>query len=289
MIGPAPKRKWSVATLEPTLSAALQHLPLSPEFCEQAERMPPLSRRLLLLGEPPESVAAEDLITELCLPPHVRAAARRGLESAADAAVMTRDGVLPDEACAKLRAAVDAEQQARHDTVDGAPDHQLNMSRDRLDALIGSTAAAALWSLPRDWTAARLRDWAAAAAADPEAAATAAAAEEAAAAEAAARLLDSAAIFVRKYQPSERPWNPFHTDSSALTINLALSDSGARDGGELLACFDGQMRRLRRRAGEATMHASTLLHGVSAQREGERYSLLMTHYSLLITHYSARG
>ena len=92
----------------------------------------------------------------------------------------------------------DADKQETCDTVDGAPDHQLNLSRERLDELIGLPSAAALWSLPAafDGTVA---------------------AEDA----------KGAQIFIRHYSPEGRPWNPFHTDSSAMTINVALSGTPA--------------------------------------------------------------
>ena len=41
--------------------------------------------------------------------------------------------------------------------------------------------------------------------------------------------------------PSPRPWNPFHTDSSRLTINVALDPPGRYTGGTLLGCFDAQV------------------------------------------------
>ena len=101
--------------------------------------------------------------------------------------------------------------------------------------------------------------------------------------------------------PSPRPWNPFHTDSSRLTINVALDPPGRYTGGTLLGCFDAQVvplprlclgrssgvsrvhlgciscasrvrisgastrqvRPLPRGEGDATTHESTLLHGVS--------------------------
>ena len=35
-----------------------------------------------------------------------------------------------------------------------------------------------------------------------------------------------AQIFVRRYTPDSRPWNPFHVDSAAVTVNVALSAGG---------------------------------------------------------------
>jgi hypothetical protein len=86
---------------------------------------------------------------------------------------------------------------------------------------------------------------------------------------------ESAEIFVRRYAADSRPWNPFHTDSAALTLNLALIDDEAFHGGELLACHDGAVRVVARREGDATVHASSLLHGVRLITSGVRYSLII--------------
>ena len=113
------------------------------DFRVQAHRMPSLSRRLLLEGAEPSSVAPEALFEDLQLTLDVQQSARNGLASAS--AVLRVPGTLSAIACARLRAAVDSEHQQRCDTVDGAPDYQLNMSVDRLTELIGSSTVAALW------------------------------------------------------------------------------------------------------------------------------------------------
>lgn len=220
------------------------------EFRAQAQRMPPLTRRLLLRGEASSSIDPEALLEELALPAEVSAAARRGLASSKT--VLTRRGELPSNNCAALRAAVDAEHQEKCDSVDGAPDHQLNVSRDGLEALVGADAVAALWRLPAEFAASQGD------------APMAAALEDA-----------DAQIFIRRYAPEGRPWNPFHTDSALVTVNVALSDDAQCDGGRLLCCSDGAIRDLARTEGEATVHASTLLHGVSQLRRGVRYSLII--------------
>ena len=96
--------------------------------------------------------------------------------------------------------------------------------------------------------------------------------EAPAAAPAAAPLAELAPrIFIRRYAPSTRPWNPFHTDTSAVTINVALNDDADFAGGRLLCCYDGSVRVVERTEGEATIHAATLLHGVSLLTSGVRY------------------
>ena len=84
-----------------------------------------------------------------------------------------------------------------------------------------------------------------------------------------------AEIFLRRYTAATRPWNPFHTDSSAMTINVALDADGSYEGGELLGCYDGSIRVIDRAEGDATTHASSLLHGVAQMTAGVRHSLII--------------
>ena len=227
----------------------------SSEFQSQAQRMPELTRRLLLHGEDGTTVAAVDLLEELQLPDEILEDAHRGLASSQ--AVLRKPAVLSASACKVLRSAVDAESQAKVDSVDGAPDHQLNLSRQRLEEMIGEAAVADLWRLAADYVAA----------ADDTLES-----EAPAAAPAAAPLAELAPrIFIRRYAPSTRPWNPFHTDTSAVTINVALNDDADFAGGRLLCCYDGSVRVVERTEGEATIHAATLLHGVSLLTSGVRY------------------
>lgn len=60
-----------------------------------------------------------------------------------------------------------------------------------------------------------------------------------------------------------------------MTVNVALCNDDDFDGGKLLTLCDRAIRRIDRREGEATVHASTLLHGVSRLRAGRRYSLIL--------------
>ena len=82
-------------------------------------------------------------------------------------------------------------------------------------------------------------------------------------------------IFVRRYAAGTRPWFPFHQDRAELTINVALSDDAEHGGGRLLCVYDGRVHRLMRHEGTATVHRSTLLHGVSRMTSGVRYSLIL--------------
>ena len=86
---------------------------------------------------------------------------------------------------------------------------------------------------------------------------------------------NSAQIFVRRYTPDTRPWNPFHVDSARVTLNVALSDEASCDGGELLALHEDGLHFLVRGEGDATVHSSTLLHAVRRLASGARYSLII--------------
>ena len=85
-----------------------------------------------------------------------------------------------------------------------------------------------------------------------------------------------AQIFVRRYTPNTRPWNPFHHDSAVVTVNVALSADADVDGGKLVAvgAADG-LATICRAEGEATVHDSRLLHAVTRTRAGTRYSLIL--------------
>ena len=81
--------------------------------------------------------------------------------------------------------------------------------------------------------------------------------------------------FVRRYSHDTRPYNPFHQDRFALTINVALSADDDHGGGCLLGVWNGQIARIERAEGEATMHSSELVHAVTMMTHGVRYSLIL--------------
>ena len=87
-------------------------------------------------------------------------------------------------------------------------------------------------------------------------------------------------IFVRRYTRETRPWIAFHHDVSNVTINVALSDDAAHEGGRLHAIVDGRHTTISRREGEATCHGDDVMHAVSAMRSGTRHSLIMFFYAL---------
>ena len=88
-----------------------------------------------------------------------------------------------------------------------------------------------------------------------------------------------AGSFARRYvadrSGQEQPLTSFHFDSAAVTVNVALTDDNAFSGGKLLGVFGGAVQAITRAEGEASVHSSSLLHGVSRMREGVRYSLIL--------------
>eukprot|EP00965_Chrysotila_dentata_P112529 3719729-Pleurochrysis_carterae.AAC.1 len=82
-------------------------------------------------------------------------------------------------------------------------------------------------------------------------------------------------MFARRYSEGTRPWFNLHRDRAALTANVALSPDAAHTEGRLLALVNGRVLEIQRDEGEATVHPSALLHGVSRMRSGARYSLII--------------
>ena len=179
-----PRLPNELPQLDEALSSLLRGV--EPEFQWQAQRMPAASRALLLEREETKSVDSSALLEELKL-------SADEVDLRARAVRKTR--VLTAEACATLRSAVDRERRTKADSVDGAADHQLNVSRERLTGMIGKEAVEALWRLPAEVLAEPPTD---------------------------------AEIFIRRYTPDTRPWNPWHRDSAAVTVNVALSDGPQR-------------------------------------------------------------
>jgi predicted 2-oxoglutarate/Fe(II)-dependent dioxygenase YbiX len=63
--------------------------------------------------------------------------------------------------------------------------------------------------------------------------------------------------------------------SAEVTVNVALTDEAEHTGGRLLALYGGRVQEISRREGDATIHSSSLLHGVSRTVRGIRYSFIM--------------
>ena len=146
------------------------------------------------------------------------------------------------------------------DSVDNLPNHDLGLSADTLTSIVGAEAYRRLAALPARYSA------------------------QAAAAAAASGAMRLSGCFARRYCPylpghpalaDEQPLTSFHFDSAAVTVNVALSGDDAVDGGKLLGVYSGAVHTISRKEGEATVHSSSLFHGVSCMRSGVRYSLIM--------------
>ena len=218
---------------------------INAQFTNLAAAFPPAVRRLLVDGD--SSVPLQTLLAELDIDPD------QHLLGGNTARVLRVPDALDSSACAILRDAVDATRSTSIDSVDGGAEHQRRLSAADLAALVGSAKAERLLALPILFSGA---------------------------ADDSASSADGAVppptdIFVRRYTAEERPWNPFHHDAAAVTINVALNDDGAHGGGRLVALFDDRVATIERAEGEATVHDSRLLHAVTRTTHGVRHSLIL--------------
>ena len=232
-------------------------------FTAHAAAMPPLTRRLIAENADPAVADPYTLLRELRLAEPAFRAADAGLRLSVDAAVRRYRGALAPASCSVLRRAVDDDRRRtrRRDTIDGGPDHQLNLSEIELEELVGATAVRSLLQMAAE---AEATIPAAVPLADNDGGggggATAARPE----------------FFVRRYSSGTRPWIPFHCDTVSVTLNVALNDDCEFCGGTLLALCGGEVRAIHRAEGEATVHRSALLHAVTRmQAGGSRYSLVI--------------
>ena len=250
----------SAPTGAPSAAAPLAlRAELSAEWRDAANRLrSPLERRLLIDAEEPSRVPASQLVHELAQIKRSLTFDRRVrgmLHSAEKAALLRARAVLPPEACATLRAAVDAHASLRNGTTDGMPEHTVHLERAELERLIGTLAVEQLWRLPG-----RYREQAGGGGGGSSAPPPPPRAME---------------IFLRRFSASTRPWIKMHADVADVTVNVALSNDDDYPGGRLLGVFAGKVRAVSRRAGDATVHPSSLLHGVSRMTEGARYTLIL--------------
>ena len=254
--------------------AALQ---LPPEYVALARKMAPAVRDVVVYNRDPSSVPMNDLLNALGMPPVEAPPMYPGLRSLAllnllpkptgsRADVVHEPIALPAQACAALREAVDSASFSAADSVDGCTDYQLNLTREALESFVGSDAVARLWA-----TAARALHKVRPGEYDDEHGDGGEAQGNAA-----QQLLEAHEIFVRSYTGETRPWFPFHKDRSELTVNVALADDALHDGGRLVAIYDGAVRCIPRREGDATLHPSSLMHAVTRMSgAGKRYALII--------------
>ncbi|KAJ1453477.1 hypothetical protein M885DRAFT_524421 [Pelagophyceae sp. CCMP2097] len=211
-------------------------LDASAAFDRHAKSFPLIVQRLLLENCDPAGESVDDLRRALGLP----------ARDDAGAAVAHLARLLPREACEALRSAVDAAEDSEADSVDGLPDHQVDVGLDEIEALVGRDHARSLLRAVATF-APRLE----------------------------APKSGDVRCFVRRYSATTRPWNPFHTDTATVTLNVSLCDDESFCGGHLLVCDGAEIRRVRRGEGDATVHSAALLHGVSRVTSGARYSLIV--------------
>jgi len=268
--------------------------------------MPPLIRRLLVLNDDPATASAPAVLRASNVGLEHSRAALRALSRPASEVLQRVPATLGGASCQALRAAVDeaarlwdgalwcpAHARNGKDTVDGLLDYQLNLDRHHLEELLGpaqfDTVTRVLpWSFDVSANAGMPRPPSGSGTARLGSEPTSAVVSATEAAPAPPRAPSSPPrlavppprlvvrqCFVRRYTPMTRPWFTFHTDAAALTANIALSDDDAHRGGRLLALLEGEVCCIARAEGEATIHPSTLLHGVSRMTGGVRFSLIV--------------
>lgn len=122
-----------------------QNAKLSEDFIEARRKMPLVVRNMLCCSTDPSTVPVHSLLKALnrTSPGHLSAANRGD--------VMQVRCALSPQACAMLRGAVDIERRLVADSVDKAPEHQLNLSPEALEQLIGAEEARKLWRLPSEF------------------------------------------------------------------------------------------------------------------------------------------
>ena len=116
---------------------------LGAEFEAAAAKMPPIVKSLLVENADPSTVTVEALLSAL--------GKDELAASAREADVLHAPAALSPKACAALRSAVDCERRLSADSVDTCPEHQLNLSVQALELLIGAEEAARLMRLPREF------------------------------------------------------------------------------------------------------------------------------------------
>ena len=207
------------------------------EFATAAALFPPTVKQLLVDGCNPEDIRSSELLSEL------------RITTLREARVLQRKAVLTSAHCKRLRDLVAKNEQTNVDTVDGGPDHQLNISRSQLVDAVGEDAAALICEgLPREFDEDLVRRQ---------------------------RAPPRCEIFLRRYTGATRPWIPFHNDNAAITVNIALNADDQHGGGRLIAAMGERVCTLGREEGAATVHDSRLLHAVSRISRGARCSLIV--------------
>lgn len=241
--------------------------PNTPAFRRFFTMLPSVVRECLVDGAA-ASVDPQALIAAL-------PAAEQQQEIAAEVEldVLSIRGAVHAEGCAALRHAVDSKRSVYSDSVDKMPEHQLDLSREQLEGFVGASTVAGLMQLPMRLASQRATGMRA----DHDELR----AEGCCDADAQPAARYRVEYFVRRYSRGTRPLINFHRDGCAVTVNVALSNDEAHTGGRLLIVLSDGVRVLHREAGQATVHPSSVLHGVSAMESGVRYSLLIFFHNII--------
>lgn len=250
------------------------------EFAAQADAMPLYLRRLLVDNAPPEAACIGSIVRALRLPPHELSTVCTALTAPRRSLLLRVERCLDAEPCAALRKAVDSDERSTgEDSVDGLSEHQLDCTVTTLSALIGEESVERLRGLPARFADSRCGEPSPAGATSsaplPDPSSTAP--PTVGPSEDVLRRVVIQRAFVRRYAARERPWFTLHMDTAVLTANIALADDRLHEGGRLLALVgaDG-LFALERAQGEATVHPSSLLHGVTSMRgDAPRHSLII--------------
>lgn len=179
------------------------------------------------------------------MPRDDKTAALASLGAQSSTVLLREAEVLSLAQCAVLCASLRSSKGGEADTVDGRPAFQLDLTRQKLESLVGAEAVARLWALPRKLSPS------------------------------APSRFTQVRLFARKYSPTTRPGLGCHCDSSDWTVNIALTDDEAHTGGRLRMWHGNGVDETPRRAGDATAHVWSVAHEVTPVTRGERASLII--------------
>jgi hypothetical protein len=214
------------------------------EFCKLASSMPTTLQRLLLDNAHPASISPDSLLDDLRgLMSHPHQASALQIQSH----VMRQKGVLDAVDCLVLREAVDRYRTSIPSSIDGAADHQLDLNVHNLKSLLSVARVRELFLLAAEFRRASGVPTQDVVQQQQQRRRVEGIEKE---------LEEPITIFLRRYSADTRPWNPFHNDAAAVTVNVALSADSQHGGGRLLALTDGALTAIERAEGEATIHDS---------------------------------
>ena len=244
---------------------------LPPSYVPHATVLPLPVYRLLVDNCDPSSVGADEILCALAYDNTKHDWASR-LRDSGVPQVINVPGTLDRDQCALLRQAVDGATMSAMDSVDGLLEFQLSLDTQGFKAFLGKEGLGEQ-TLERLTALAHQCHHELCKPLSAEADEAARASGVQATTPALPELPHE--VFIRRFSDGTRPWFNFHFDDAQLTVNIALSDDDDHEGGRLLAVVDGRVQQCKRSAGTATVHASTLLHGVTRMTSGERYSLIL--------------